>query len=143
MRFKILYLGIIRKGGVGLVLETKCHKQNWLFKMNPPMRANIRLQWMVFLLVIKTILREVESWRKVYATVKFIPDGLYQTEFAVSVLPTTIPSDCMDIDEVAVPVPQDMYEPARCLKDGAPPKRFYRTFWRSVMRRILASSSRK
>ena len=89
------------------------------------------------------VLREGESWRKVYATVKFIPDGLYQTEFAVSVLPTTIPSDCMDIDEVAVPVPQEMYEPARCLKDGAPPKRFYRTFWRSVMRRILASSSRK
>jgi hypothetical protein len=35
---------------------------------------------------------------------------------------------------------QNKFEPARRLKDFSPPKRFYRTFWRSTSRRILALS---
>ncbi len=48
--------------------------------------------------------------------------------------------DSMDIDEDLVPASQDMYEPARKLNHFARPKRFYRTFWRSMSRRILALS---
>lgn len=33
--------------------------------------------------------------------------------------------------------PADMYEPVRCIPNNAPPKRFYRAFWRRVTRRIL------
>ena len=32
---------------------------------------------------------------------------------------------------------QEAYEPLRYITDGAPPKRFFRTFWRSVARRAL------
>jgi hypothetical protein len=44
-------------------------------------------------------------------------------------------SDCVDLN--ALPVSQTMFEPARCPNDLAPPKRFYRTYWRSSARRIL------
>ncbi len=32
---------------------------------------------------------------------------------------------------------QEIHEPIRCITDGAPPKRFYRTFWRSIARQLL------
>jgi hypothetical protein len=32
---------------------------------------------------------------------------------------------------------EDLYEPSRHIPSSAPPKRFYRTFWRSVTRRML------
>ena len=32
---------------------------------------------------------------------------------------------------------QEAYEPLRYITDGTPPKRFFRTFWRSVARRAL------
>ena len=47
----------------------------------------------------------------------------------------------MGLNALAVSVSQDMFEPTRCLKSKAPPKRFYRTFWRSATRRILDFSS--
>jgi hypothetical protein len=31
----------------------------------------------------------------------------------------------------------DMYEPMRCIPASTPPKRFHRTFWRSITRRVL------
>ena len=31
----------------------------------------------------------------------------------------------------------EIHEPIRYITDGAPPKRFYRTFWRSIARRVL------
>ena len=31
----------------------------------------------------------------------------------------------------------DVFEPIRCIPNAAPPKRFHRTFWRSVTRRLL------
>ena len=67
--------------------------------------------------------------------------GMYSTSAAYeqSTLTTESPSDGMDLD--AAPVPQDIYEPARRLNDFVPPKRFFRTFWRSAARRILAMSS--
>ncbi len=51
-------------------------------------------------------------------------------------------SDSMDIDESLVPtsLSQNVFEPARYLDDFASPKRFYRTFWRSMTRRILELS---
>ena len=32
------------------------------------------------------------------------------------------------------------FEPLRCIKNAAPPKRFYRTFWRSLARRVVEKS---
>jgi hypothetical protein len=32
---------------------------------------------------------------------------------------------------------QEDYEPTRCMREFAPPKRFYRSFWRSVSRKLL------
>ncbi len=59
--------------------------------------------------------------------------------------PTTSPTDstdCMELDEVSVaPVSKEIFEPIRRLDCFAPPKRFYRTFWRSMAGRILKSSS--
>ena len=48
-------------------------------------------------------------------------------------------SDGMDID--AASISKEMFEPTRRVTDFAPPKRFYRIFWRSASRRILALSS--
>ncbi len=49
-------------------------------------------------------------------------------------------ADCMNIDENAASVSQSIFEPVRRVKDFAPPKRFFRTFWRSTSRRVLAFS---
>ena len=35
------------------------------------------------------------------------------------------------------------YEPLRCIVTRAPPRRFYRTFWRSIARRILQTKLSK
>ncbi len=48
-----------------------------------------------------------------------------------------IPFDFMELDSASFPIAQDMFEPARLIHDFAPPKRFYRAFWRSAARRIL------
>ena len=37
----------------------------------------------------------------------------------------------------------DSFEPTRCLQDLSPPKKFYRTFWRSVSNRLVALSRTK
>ncbi len=50
----------------------------------------------------------------------------------------TSSSDHMDLDFVSEGNFEDMFEPARPLKEFVPPKRFYRTFWRSLSRRMLA-----
>jgi hypothetical protein len=47
----------------------------------------------------------------------------------------------MDVDESLLSVVLDIYEPIRHIKVSATPKRFHRTFWRSVARRLLALSS--
>ena len=51
--------------------------------------------------------------------------------------------DSMSIDEVIALSDAsevvDVYEPAKVRALDAPPKRFYRTFWRSVVRRLLES----
>ena len=47
------------------------------------------------------------------------------------------------LDINAALVSEEMFEPTRRLTDFAPPKLFYRTFWRSASRRILAMSSKQ
>lgn len=42
-----------------------------------------------------------------------------------------------DSDRVGFVEPYNVYEPLRCVPDSAPPKRFYRTFWRSIVRRLI------
>ncbi len=49
----------------------------------------------------------------------------------------TSSSDHMDLDFVSERNFEDMFEPARPLKEFVPPKRFYRTFWRSLSMRML------
>ncbi len=82
-----------------------------------------------------------------YATVNFIPD---EVRAYIAACESSIwtkasqanSSDPMDLDSTAlVPVSSSIFEPARCLNEFTPPKRFYRTFWRSVSRRILALSN--
>lgn len=67
-----------------------------------------------------------------------------RASFAVaesSKLKTMNVANRMDIEETFMPVPKYVFEPVRCMKNAAPPKIFYRTFWRSVARRILALSN--
>ena len=45
------------------------------------------------------------------------------------------------MDTNVVSVSKDIFEPSRRMTDFGPPKLFYRTFWRSASRRILALSS--
>ena len=51
------------------------------------------------------------------------------------------PSDGMELESASLPVSQAVFEPTRHLHDFAPPKRFYRTYWTSAARRLLALSS--
>ena len=52
-------------------------------------------------------------------------------------------ADLMSIDEVVTfsdaPELVDVYEPRKVCSLYAPPKRFYRTYWRSIVRRLLES----
>jgi hypothetical protein len=48
----------------------------------------------------------------------------------------------MNIDSTTHDSAQSIYEPTRCIQSKVPPnKRFFRTFWRSAARRILALKS--
>jgi hypothetical protein len=74
----------------------------------------------------------------------FIPDEVYALIAAWELTDCSLgmtPSDRMDFDADLVPPSPNIFEPVRRLKTFAPPKRFYRTFWRSASRRILALSS--
>ena len=51
----------------------------------------------------------------------------YSDESASNVMPD-VQSCCQDFG---------IYEPIRCTPNFAPPKRFYRTFWRSITRKML------
>jgi hypothetical protein len=78
-----------------------------------------------------------------YTAVNFIPEEVYAFFAAreASNLITTSASDRLDLDAVSAPDSQNLFEPPRRLKAPAPPKRFFRTFWRSAARRILALSN--
>jgi hypothetical protein len=92
-------------------------------------------------------------FRKEYAALTYVENGgtcqslssqvkkIHCVEMDSSETPTTSPADCMDLDEVSVPVSMEIFEPIRRLDCFAPPKRFYRTFWRSMAGRILELSS--
>ena len=78
----------------------------------------------------------------------YVPDNLISAEvygliaaWEASTLTTPSLADCMELDVASVSVSQTMFEPLRCPNDSAPPKRFYRTFWRSAARRILELSN--
>ncbi len=49
-----------------------------------------------------------------------------------------IPSEKINVDTIRVLELID-YEPERIMRIKSPPKRFFRTFWRSMARRILVS----
>ena len=78
-----------------------------------------------------------------YVPVNIIPEEVsaFIAAWEVSTLTTMSPSWDMSFDSALVPYSQDRFEPARRLNDFAPPKRFYRRFWSSLSRRILAFSS--
>ncbi len=46
--------------------------------------------------------------------------------------------DVMDLDAASSIPDQSIYEPSRRVPSSAPPKRFHRTFWRSIGKRLLA-----
>ncbi len=72
-----------------------------------------------------------------YVPVNFIPPEAYALIAAWEASNSTTAglADHMDIEYASAPVAQDIDN------DLAPPKRFSRTFWRSVSRRILASNT--
>ena len=76
--------------------------------------------------------------------VDFIPGEVYALleAWKSSDIATMSPPDRMDLDAVTQPFSVDIFEPVRRVPVAAPPKRFYRTFWRSASRRILALSER-
>ena len=49
-------------------------------------------------------------------------------------------ADCAMIDADADALSPEDYEPIRVCRIAAPPKRFYRSFWTSVARRMLDTS---
>ena len=81
-------------------------------------------------------LTRTQSEEKQSMEVEFTEDDI--ASYSSSILTISTMSTCMDLDAPAVPFSQDMFEPLRCLNGNAPPRRFYRTFWRSVAMRILA-----
>jgi hypothetical protein len=78
--------------------------------------------------------------------VNFIPDEVlaFIADWESTKSTSLCPCDRMALIPV-IPVSQNGFEPVRRLADIAspiaPPKLFYRTFWRSVTRRIVALSS--
>jgi hypothetical protein len=85
---------------------------------------------------------EDKGSKEVYTPFNIIPDEL--SAFLAACESSTVVikslSNCMDFKAAPVPVSQDIFEPTRFLNDFAPPKLFYRTFWRSAARRILKLS---
>ena len=77
-----------------------------------------------------------------YVPVNFIPEEVcaFIAAWDASTLTFSSSSSDTTLGSASVPFSQHDYEPARRQNDFAPPKRFYRTFWRSVSRRILALS---
>ena len=87
---------------------------------------------------------EADCMSNVYVPVNFIPDEVFAflAAWDASHISKTSSPDGMELDTASLPASQDMFEPTRRLNDFAPPKRFYRTFWRSMARRVVESMNR-
>jgi hypothetical protein len=86
---------------------------------------------------------EGKTSKESYVPVNFISDAVYDLIAAWEASSLATSFDGMDLDVSSVPLEsasQLIIEPARHVNDVSPPKRFYRTFWSSVSKRILASS---
>jgi hypothetical protein len=86
---------------------------------------------------------EDKGSRELYTPVNFtISDELYSflAAWESSAVAMKSLNDGMDFDAAPAPDPKSSFDPPRYLDDFAPPKRFYRTFWRSAARRILKLS---
>ncbi len=90
----------------------------------------------------KHVKSEAIPYSQVYVPVNFIPAEVcaFLAEWEGSYFAKMGSLDHMELELASVPASQNVLEPVRCLSDLAPPKRFYRTFWRSVTRRILEIS---
>ena len=87
---------------------------------------------------------EADCMSKVYVPDNFIPEEVraYLAAWDAFYISKTSSPDGMELDTASLPASLDMFEPTRRLNDFAPPKRFYRTFWRSMARRVVESSNR-
>mmetsp|Transcript_4643 Transcript_4643/g.10278 ORF Transcript_4643/g.10278 Transcript_4643/m.10278 type:complete len:159 (-) Transcript_4643:78-554(-) len=82
---------------------------------------------------------------EIFCPVNFIPDEVYKLienwELAYMQRQDSIPAvDSMDTESCRDSwSSESIFEPIRCMSvsQAPPPKRFYRTFWRSVTRRIV------
>ncbi len=85
---------------------------------------------------------EVKGSKEVYTPVNFNSDELYAflAAWESSTVAMKSLNDCMDFKSAPLPDSKDSFDPVRFLNDSAPPKIFYRTFWRSAARRILKMS---
>ncbi len=78
-----------------------------------------------------------------YVPVNFISDEVYALIAAWEASSLATSSDGIDIENASVPLvsaSRNNIEPTRHIDDFTPPKRFYRTFWSSISKRIIASS---
>jgi hypothetical protein len=78
---------------------------------------------------------------EIYVPINFIPDEAYAliAAFEASFVHEPIQADLMDIDTASLPSSNHLESGESCLND--PPKRYYRTFWKSASRRIIALKS--
>ena len=92
--------------------------------------------------VLKQDKHEENTSKEVYGLVHFVTDEVHTSISAweASNLVTITAVDHMDLEVARSPGSQNILDPTRLLNDVSAPKRFYRTFWRSVSRRILALS---
>ncbi len=81
---------------------------------------------------------------EIYRPVNFIPEEVYELirNWELSYLKQQENAhavDSMETESLLHPLPNDsLFEPMRSMLDSAhPPKRFFRTFWRSLTRRIV------
>ena len=89
------------------------------------------------------ICRESSFADEKYTPVNFIPESVHDLirSWKVSnlirqeALEST--DDAMSVEGAAASNSDDVYEPLRFLTESTPPKKFYRTFWRSAARRAL------
>ena len=88
--------------------------------------------------------KDEKTAEEFYVPVNFIPVEVYAfiAAWDTANSTSTSQSDGMELDGASEPSSQTIFDPPRCLSELGPPKRFYRTFWRSAARRILALSSR-
>ena len=71
----------------------------------------------------------------------YVPVNLLPEEVRAMIKAWELEREKMEVSATDAPALED-YEPLRTCSQTAPPKRFFRTFWRSVTRRLLENDEK-